>query len=234
MPHHRVVSHQEWLEARKVLLDKEKAHTKARDALTAARMAMPWRLVEKDYRFAEPDGEVGLGDLFAGKSQLIVHHFMFGADWDEGCSGCSFMADSIDPLLVHLGQRDVAFAAISIAPVDKLMAFRERMSWSFAWVSSVGTDFNRDFDVTIDEDDIVDGNAHYNFGPFNVPHAGELPGVSVFVRGEDGTIYHSYSAYARGLETTMAAYNFLDLVPKGRDEDDLAYGTEWLKLRDAY
>jgi len=234
MTHPKIVSHDEWLAARLALLQKEKAHTNARDELTAARMVMPRVKIDKDYRFTGPDGETALPGLFDGKSQLILQHFMFGSDWGEGCSSCSFMADSINPLLVHLAQRDVAFAAVSIAPLEKLLAFRKRMGWSFEWVSSEGSDFNRDFGVSIDEQEFADGKAVYNYASFTSGPTGELPGISIFVTDEDGSIYHSYSTYARGLETTMAAYNFLDLVPKGRDEDGFAYGTEWVKLKDAY
>ncbi len=234
MANPKIVTREEWHEARQALLEKEKAHTSARDELTAARMAMPWVKVEKDYRFKGADGEVTLGDLFGDHTQLILQHFMFESDWEAGCSGCSFMADSVDPITVHLAQRDVAFAAVSVAPLDKLLAFRERMGWSFPWISSEGSDFNSDFGVTIDKEEFERGEATYNYQSYTSPHPGEVPGLSIFVKGEDDTIYHSYSAYARGLENTMAAYNFLDLVPKGRDEGSLDYGTQWLKLKDSY
>ena len=229
-----VVTRDEWLKARKALLEKEKAATKAREQLTAERMAMPWTKVEKDYRFTGPDGEVTLADLFGDNSQLILQHFMFDTDWEAGCPGCSFMADSIDPIMTHIEQRDVSFAAVSIASVDKLEAFKKRMGWNFPWVSSEGTDFNKDYGVTFTQEEIDKGEASYNYAEGSPDGTGESPGVSIFVKGEDGTIYHSYSCYARGLENTMAAYNFLDLVPKGRDEDNLDYGTQWLKRRDEY
>lgn len=228
-----IVSQEEWLKARKDLLAKEKAHTKAREELTAARMAMPWVLVEKDYRFTGENGEVDLLDLFGEHSQLLLQHFMFETDWNAGCKGCSFMAEGINVSAVHLAQRDVATAAVSIAPLEKLLAFRKRMDWDFTWVSSAGSEFNRDFGVSFSEADVENGNAQYNFEDFNFPHTGELPGISVFVK-RGGKVYRSYSSYARGLENTMAAYNYLDLVPKGRDEAEFEYGHEWLRLRDSY
>ncbi|MEM8499867.1 MAG: DUF899 domain-containing protein [Pseudomonadota bacterium] len=228
-----IVSQDEWLKARKDLLVKEKAFTKAREEITAARMAMPWVLVDKDYRFSGEQGEVGLIDLFGYHSQLMLQHFMFETDWNAGCKGCSFMAEGINVSAVHLAQRDVATVAVSIAPLEKLLAFRERMGWDFTWVSSAGSEFNRDFGVSFSEQEVKDGKVQYNFDDFKFPHVGELPGVSVFVKREN-KVYRSYSCYARGLENTMAAYNYLDLVPKGRDEDELEYGHEWLKLRDSY
>lgn len=228
-----IVSQEEWLKARKDLLAKEKAHTKEREELTAARMAMPWVLVEKDYSFNGENGEVGLHGLFGDHSQLLLQHFMFETDWNAGCKGCSFMAEGINVSAVHLAQRDVATAAVSIAPLEKLLSFRNRMGWDFTWVSSAGSEFNRDFGVSFTDAEVMDGKVQYNYGEFNLSHAGELPGISVFVKKGD-KVYRSYSSYARGLENTMAAYNYLDLVPKGRDEAELEYGHEWLRLRDSY
>ncbi len=194
---------------------------------------MPWVLVDKEYRFTGEQGELGLIDLFGDHSQLLLQHFMFESDWNAGCKGCSFMAEGINVSAVHLAQRDVAIAAVSIAPLQKLLTFRKRMGWDFTWVSSAENEFNRDFGVSFTEKEVEDGKVQYNYGDFSFPHAGELPGVSVFVKqGEN--VYRSYSTYARGLENTMAAYNYLDLVPKGRDEEELAYGHEWLRLRDSY
>lgn len=225
---------EQWLAARLELLEKERAHTSARDELTKARMAMPWLKIETDYRFFGEHGECQLRDLFKGKTQLILQHFMFGEDWQEGCRGCSLMADSVDPVLEHIAQRDVSFVAVSVAPVETLLSFRERMGWHFDWVSSAGSSFNRDFGVTLGADEFAGDDYSYNYGRTKAPHSGEMPGVSVFNLGDDGAVYHSYSCYARGLETTMGIYNLLDLVPKGRDEGSFAYGTEWLRLKDAY
>ncbi len=229
-----VVSDQQWLDARLELMQKEKAHTRARDELTAARMAMPWRKIDKNYGFQGVDGGLGLAELFGPHTQLILQHFMFEADWQAGCKGCSLMADSLSPVVPHLAQRDVAVAAVSIAPLASLLAFKDRMGWQFQWVSSAGSEFNRDFQVTLDKAEWERGEAEYNLATSSSPHAGEVPGVSVFAKDNSGQIYHTYSCYARGLEATMGVYNFLDLVPKGRDESALSYGMEWLALKDTY
>lgn len=229
----KVVSRAKWLEERKKLLAKEKKHSRQRDELTASRMALPWVKIRQDYRFTGPEGDLLLGDLFADKSQLLLHHFMFQPEWDDGCKHCSFMADHIDPIKIHLEHRDLAIAAVSIASISKLQAFKKRMGWSFQWVSSEGTDFNRDFEVTMDADEIANGDARYNFVEFS-GGPGEMPGVSAFCKDTDGTIYHTYSTFGRGLETVLGTYNYLDLIAKGRDEDDLPYGMAWLRLKDSY
>ena len=233
MTHTTNVSREEWLEARLKLLALEKQHSRARDELTRARMAMPWLKVEKRYVFEGVDGRLGLNDLFGTQDQLILHHFMFQADWQDGCKSCSFSAESYERLLVHLEHRGVALAAVSIAPLHKLAAFKKRMGWSFTWVSSAGSDFNRDFHVSFTDNEREQKTAYYNYRLTTFP-CNEAPGFSVFAKDAQGDVYHTYSCYGRGLENTLSAYNFLDLVPRGRDEDSLSYGMEWLRLRDQY
>lgn len=233
MPRIEVVTQDQWLEARKALLAKEKAFTKARDDLTRERQSMPWVKVEKDYVFDRPHGKVSLADLFGPARQLIIAHFMFGPDWDEGCPSCSFWADGYDPMVVHLAARDVAFAAVSRAPLEKLEAYKQRMGWSFNWVSSLGYDFNQDFGVSFSEDELASGSVAYNYkrGPFPVT---EAPGLSIFYKDETGNIFHTYSCYARGLDMMNTAYHLLDLVPKGRDESELPFTMAWVRRHDSY
>ncbi len=228
-----VVTRDEWLNARLALLEQEKAFTKERDALSNARQSLPWVKIEKDYQFEGPAGRTRLGDLFAGRSQLIVYHFMYGEDWEEGCPSCSFWADGYDPLVVHLKARDISLVAVSTASIDELELYKKRMGWSFPWLSSAGSDFNQDFAVSFDPETLSDEANNYNFGTgrFNGP---EAPGLSVFAKGEDGEIFHTYSAYARGLDIFNAAYHYMDAVPKGRDEDDLDFSMAWLRRRDQY
>jgi predicted dithiol-disulfide oxidoreductase (DUF899 family) len=228
----QIVSKDEWLKARLGLLAKEKQASRDRDALTRQRMAMPWVVISKDYVFEGPAGQVSLKDLFEGKDQLIIYHFMFEPGWEAGCKSCSFIADHTGPSAVHIAQRDVAFAVVSIAPFEKLQAFKRRMEWRFKWVSSAGCDFNRDFHVSFTDEEL-DGKGYYNFREQGFP-CREAPGVSVFAKGDDGGIYHTYSAYGRGLENLMGAYRLLDIVPKGRDEGGLSHSMEWLRLKDAY
>ncbi|MEK9945590.1 MAG: thioredoxin family protein [Alphaproteobacteria bacterium] len=233
MAQHDVVPTDDWLNARKTLLQKEKAFTRARDALSAARRALPWRKVDKDYVFDGPDGKQSLAELFAGRSQLLVYHFMFDPTWDEGCKSCSFIADHYDPAVVHLAQRDVTLVTVSKAPLDKLQAFRDRMGWSFKWVSSFENDFNRDFGVSFTQTEIESGRAHYNYADNGFPTT-EAPGLSVFAKGDEGQVFHTYSSYGRGLDMFLTAYHYLDVVPKGRDEDALPYSMSWLRLHDSY
>lgn len=232
MPSNPVVDRAQWTEARKALLAQEKALTRQRDAVSAARRAMPWVRVNTDYVFDTADGSRTLADLFAGCSQLITYHFMYGADWEQGCPSCSLLAEGFDGALVHLNHRDVSLVAVSNAPIEKLHAYRARLGWAFPWVSSLGTSFNRDYHVSFEPDELA-GEVDYNFGPTRFPST-EAPGISVFTRDEDGAIYHSYSAYARGLDTLMSVYHFLDLVPKGRDEDSLPWTMAWLRRNDEY
>ena len=229
----QVASRAEWLDARKALLEKEKELTRARDALAEARRALPRVLIDSDYRFQTPEGEQGLGDLFGPHSQLVVDHFMFGADWDEGCTSCSFWADAFSGIDVHLAARDTAFVLVSAAPLDKLEAYKARMGWHFTWVSSEGTRFNRDMGVAFTPEEIESGTAHYNYRSAGFPMS-EAPGLSAFVKDEAGAIYHTYSVFSRGLDGFNPAYQLLDITPKGRDEDGLDFSMAWLRRRDQY
>jgi predicted dithiol-disulfide oxidoreductase (DUF899 family) len=228
-----VVSREAWLAARKALLAQEKALTRARDALSDARRALPWVKVEKSYMFEAPGGRESLTDLFAGRGQLIVYHFMFGPDWDEGCPSCSFWADNFNGIDVHLAHRDATLIAISRAPLAKIAAYRARLGWTFKWVSSAGNDFNRDFGVSFTQDDIAKGEIVYNYAPTAMKME-ELPGVSVFARDAGGAVFHTYSCYARGLDMLNGAYHYMDLLPKGRDEAGLPWSMAWLRRRDQY
>ncbi len=232
MTSHPVVSRQDWLAARKALLEREKAFTRARDALSAERRALPWVRIDKDYAFAGPAGRLSLGDLFGGKSQLAVYHFMLGPDWNEGCKSCSFWADNFNGIDVHLAQRDLALVAVSRAPLAKIDAFKRRMGWTFRWVSSFGSDFNRDFGVSFTPEELR-GEVEYNYTRQTFP-ADEAPGMSLFFRDGDGTVFHTYSCYARGLDMLNGAYHILDLAPKGRDEDGQSYAMAWLRHHDRY
>jgi predicted dithiol-disulfide oxidoreductase (DUF899 family) len=229
----KVVSRDEWLAARKKLLSKEKQLTRERDAIAAERRQLPWVKVEKNYGFDSPSGKKTLADLFEGRSQLIVYHFMFGPEWKEGCPSCSFNMDHTDGALVHLAQRDVSFAAVSRAPLSKIDAFKKRMAWKFNWVSSYGSDFNYDYHASFTPEQIAKGKVEYNFGLVEFPSA-EAPGISVFYKDKDGNIFQTYAAYARGSENTINTYNYLDLVPKGRNEDGLPFAMSWLRHHDRY
>jgi predicted dithiol-disulfide oxidoreductase (DUF899 family) len=231
--HPRVVSQAEWLTARKELLKKEKELTRQKDAISAARRELPWVRVEKEYTFDAPNGKRTLADLFEGRSQLIVYHFMFGPDWQEGCPSCSLNMDHTDGAIVHLGQRDVSFAAISRAPIAKIEAFKKRMGWQFNWVSSDQNDFNRDYHVSFTKEELATGKVDYNYDLGSFPSE-EAPGISVFYKDKNGEIFHTYSAYARGTESTMGTYNYLDLAPKGRDEDALPFTMAWVRHHDRY
>ncbi|MGE8394434.1 DUF899 domain-containing protein [Pseudomonas sp. BIGb0427] len=220
----QVVSRSEWLSARRQLLLHEKALTHQRDELSKARRALPWVRVDQDYRFEGPEGRLSLGDLFAGRSQLLVYHFMFGEGWDEGCPGCSFLADHFDGANLHLAHHDVSLVAVSRAPYVQFQAFKQRMGWKFPWVSSHGSSFNQDFGVG------AKGSDQYNYEPYSGEET-ELPGLSVFYRDAGGTLFHTYSSYARGLDMLVGTYNFLDLMPKGRNEE----GTmDWVRHHDRY
>ncbi|MEA2616224.1 MAG: hypothetical protein QOE72_2007 [Chloroflexota bacterium] len=230
---HAVVSRDEWLAARTEHLRREKEFSKLRDQLSAERRALPWVRVDKTYTFDTPDGPRTLADLFDGRSQLIVYHLMFGPSWEEGCPSCSLLSDHIDGATVHLAQRDVTLIAVSRAPLDRIEAFRRRMGWRFPWVSSHGSDFNHDHHVSFTEEDRAAGEVDYNFGRQRYM-SDELPGVSVFIRDESGDVFHTYSAYARGLDLLVGAYNYLDLAPKGRDEDALDFTMAWVRHHDRY
>lgn len=233
MDTHKIVSREEWLAARKALLEDEKRFTRERDALSRKRRDLPWARIDKQYAFEGADGKRTLSDLFEGRSQLVVYHFMFAPDWEVGCKSCSFWADNFNGIASHLAERDVTLVAISAAPYAQLAAFRQRMGWTFTWLSSAGSDFNHDFGVSFTEAERADGGAPYNFatGRFGGP---EAPGISVFYKDAAGDLFHTYSCYARGLDMLNAAYHYLDLVPKGRDEGALSYPMEWVRLHDEY
>jgi len=233
MTTHRVVKREEWIRERMQHLAREKEFTRLRDQLSAERRELPWVKVEKPYVFDGPNGPESLGDLFQGRRQLIVQHFMFDPSWDEGCKSCSFWVDNFDGIDAHLNHRDVSFVLISRAPIAKLEAYRRRMGWRLKWVSSERTDFNRDYHVSFTPEELESKQAYYNyrFGSFSV---GEAPGLSVFYKDDDGTIYHTYSCYARGLDMLNGAYHLLDLVPKGRDESGLPSSMAWLRHHDRY
>jgi len=225
-----VVSHDEWLAARKALLAKEKEFTKARDELSEARRSLPWVKIDKNYVFDGSDGKQSLADLFTGRSQLIVYHFMFLPDWNAGCPHCSHWADNFNGVIVHLNQRDVSMIAISRAPYEKLAAYRKRMGWSFKWLSSFSNDFNRDFGVAFTPEEVAAKQAFYNF-KMQDPFVGEREGVSVFFKDDSG-VFRTYSTYARGIDMLNTDYNYLDLVPKGRDEN--GRGPFWVRRHDEY
>jgi predicted dithiol-disulfide oxidoreductase (DUF899 family) len=230
MKPHKIVSEAEWTEARKKLLAEEKALTHARDRLSQARGDLPWVKIDKKYEFDSIDGKKTLSDLFEGRSQLIVQHFMFGPDWEAGCVGCSFGADHIDAAYQHLKHHDVTYCAVSRAPLAKLLAYRKRMGWHFNWVSSLGSDFNYDFHVSFTKEDLNRGRVYYNF-EMTETKMEDLPGESVFYKDEDGAIYRTYSEYGRGGEEILGAYMLLDLTPKGRNESG---PMEWVKRHDEY
>ncbi len=230
----RIVSHDDWISARKELLAQEKQFTRLRDQLSRSIRDLPWERIDKDYVFDGPRGRETLAELFDGRRQLVVYHFMFDPAWEEGCRICSFMADHLAPLVVHLGERDVTMLVCSRAPLAKLEAFRRRMGWDFKWVSSAGSDFSRDFRVSFTEEQIDAGEVEYNYRKERGIPGTELPGMSVFARNGAGEVFHTYSTYARGLETFLGAYRFLDIVPRGRDEDDLAFTMQWIRHRDRY
>ena len=230
----RVASRAEWLAARKELLVREKKLTRERDALNAARRQLPMVRIEKEYLFDAPGGRMSLGDLFGGRSQLIVNHFMLGPGWQQGCVGCSFGADHIDGALVHLEHHDVSVVVVSRAPLPEIAAFKARMGWRFRWVSSYGSDFNHDFHVSFREEEIAKGRVYHNY-EMREFQSEELPGISVFFRDASGAIFHTYSAYARGAEELLGTYMWLDLTPKGRNETGPAFDlTDWVKHHDRY
>jgi predicted dithiol-disulfide oxidoreductase (DUF899 family) len=233
MESHPVVSHDIWTEARKDLLGKEKEFTRLRDQLSRQRRALPWVRVEKRYVFEGPDGKATLIDLFETRSQLIVYHFMFDPAWEAGCKSCSFWADNFNGIIVHLNHRDASMVAISRAPYEKLAAYRARMGWSFKWFSSSGNEFNRDYDVSHTPEELAKGEAYYNYTR-QKPYASEAPGISVFFKDGEGAVFHTYSCYARGLDMLNGAYHYLDLLPKGRDEDSLPFHSSWLRRHDEY
>lgn len=232
-PNHPVVSREQWLAQRHALLAREKALTHQVDQLARERRALPWVRVDEPYVFDTPDGPRALAELFDGRHQLLVQHFMFAPGWEQGCPSCSFMADHHDGVLVHLAQRDVALLVVSRAPLAQIERFRARMGWHFRWVSSHGNPFNRDFGVSFTPEDVARGTVAYNYSVQPFPQA-EAPGVSVFWREDDGSVFHTYSSYGRGVEVMMGTYPLLDLLPRGRDEDTLPYTMAWVRHHDRY
>ncbi len=233
MEQHKIVTHDEWLAARRELLRKEKELTRQHDQVAKQRLDMPWEKVEKKYVFDGPDGEETLAGLFGKRSQLVVYHFMFGPGWKEGCPSCSLLSDHLDGALVHLEARDISLVVISRAPLAEIEAFKKRMGWKFKWVSSNGTDFNFDYHVSFTDDEIAKGAMEYNFKTQKFPSS-EGPGASVFFKHAKGEVYHTYSSYARGLENVIGAYQLLDIAPKGRDEADLEFTMSWVRHHDRY
>ena len=233
MEGHRTVSRDQWIEERRALLAREKEFTRLRDQLSRQRRELPWVRVDKDYVFEGANGKQTLSELFAGRQQLIVYHLMFDPSWEEACSRCSFWADNFNGVLVHLNQRDVTLVAISRAPFAKLAAFQKRMGWSFDWVSSCGNDFNRDYHVSFTPDELEHGEIIYNYAPVKTSMT-ERPGISVFYKDQAGRIFHTYSCYSRGLDMLNVAYHYLDLTPKGRDEEGLPFPMAWVCYHDAY
>jgi predicted dithiol-disulfide oxidoreductase (DUF899 family) len=231
---HQIVSREEWIAARKQLLKKEKELTKLRDKLSAERRELPWVKVEKEYVFDTTEGKKTLAELFDGRSQLIIQHFMFGPDWEAGCVGCSFGADHVDAAYMHLKHHDVTYVAIARAPLATLEAYRKRMGWRFPFVSSYGSDFNYDFNVSFTKDDLAKGKVYYNY-EMTEASIDELPGASVFYKDEKGDVYHTYSSYARGGEEVLGAYMLLDMTPKGRNETGPNYNLmDWVRRHDEY
>lgn len=229
----RIVSHREWLSARKEFLAKEKEFTRLRDELSRERRELPWERVDKDYEFNSTTGRVALGDLFDGRSQLAVYHFMLGPGWQEGCKSCSYLADHFDPLTIHLANRDTTLIVISHAPLAEIEVFKKRMGWKFQWVSAFGSDFNFDYGVSFTPAQMGAGKADYNYAEAKI-NCEELPGLTVFAKDRAGEIFHTYSTYGRGLDILVGTYNVLDLVPKGRDEEGLANTMAWLRHHDRY
>ena len=229
---HDVVNRDEWLQARKELLVKEKEFTRLRDEMTKQIRSLPWEKVEKSYVFEGPNGRESLAELFGKQNQLAVYHFMLGPGWAEGCPSCSLLADHFGGIPVHLENRDLAFVVISRAPLEEIDAYKRRMGWDFNWVSSHGSDFNFDFGVSFEREDVDAGNASYNYAPAT-GIGEEMPGASFFYK-DGGGIYHTYSTYGRGLDLLIGTYNWLDLAPKGRDEDGLDYTMAWVRRHDQY
>jgi len=234
LQHHKVVSESEWTAARKELLRKEKEFTRLRDQLSAERRELPWVKIDKPYMFDGPNGKETLADLFDGRSQLIVYHFMLGPGWKEGCPGCSFLADHIGGALLHLVQHDVMLVVVSRAPLAQIEPFEKRMDWRFKWVSSFGSDFNFDYHVSFTKDEMAKGKVYYNYETQETGSE-ESPGVSVFYKDASGDIFHTYSCYARGSEMLIGAYNYLDLTPKGRNETGPRHDLgDWVRHHDKY
>ncbi len=232
MAANKIVSREEWLSARRELLQREKTFTRQRDALSQARRELPWVKIDEEYVFETDTGWATLVELFGDCSQLIVYHFMYGPEWDDGCPSCSFWADNFNNIPIHLKHRDITFLAISRAPLATLQAYKKRMRWTFDWVSSFESDFNRDFQVSFSAGELQ-GEVEYNYAKTRFP-ADEAPGISVFCKNSNGEVFHTYSCYARGLDMLNGAYHYMDLAPSGRDEGDLEWTMAWLRRNDQY
>jgi predicted dithiol-disulfide oxidoreductase (DUF899 family) len=233
LDNHQIASKNEWIAARKVLLKKEKEFTALRDQLSQQRRDLPWVAVDKEYVFDGPNGKQTLLDLFDGRSQLIIYHFMYDPNWDAGCPSCSFWADNFNNIIVHLNQRDVTMIAVSRAPYSKIDSYKKRLGWDFKWVSSFDTYFNHDYYVSFTSEELEKKEGFYNY-TIQDPTVSELPGVSVFYKDPSGKIYHTYSAYSRGIDILNNTYNYLDIVPKGRDEDGYEFSMAWVRRHDEY
>lgn len=230
---HRIVSREEWTTERKMLLAREKELTRLSDQIAAERRALPWVRIDKNYLFDTLDGKRTLADLFDGRRQLIIQHFMFAPGWEQGCQSCSFMADHSDGMNVHLAHRDATLVAISRAPLPDIERFRQRMGWQFKWVSSHGSDFNYDFGVSFSPEEVAAGRLQYNYGDWPYSQE-EWPGISVLIRNDAQEVFHTYSCFARGVEAMMGTYKLLDLTPMGRDERNVEYKMEWVRHHDRY
>ena len=230
---HNVVDEAQWLSARKELLQKEKEFTRQRDEISRLRRELPWVKVDQNYVFEGPHGQETLTDLFGGKSQLIIYHFMFGPGWEEGCPSCSMLGDHFGGTLAHLAARDVRFVAVSRARLAQIEAFKKRMGWNFKWVSSFENGFILDYNVSFTQQEIAQHTMTYNYQVQDFPRE-EAPGLSVFYKDDEGNIFHTYSTYGRGLDILLGVYNFLDMAPKGRDEESLAHPMAWVKHHDRY
>ena len=232
--HHPVVSREQWLQKRKELLGREKELTRLHDQLAAARCDLPWVRIDQNYVFDAPDErKVTLADLFAGRSQLVIYHFMFGPDWQEGCPSCSYVSDHINATLPHLAARDVTVTMVSRAPIEKIEDFKKRLGWRFPWVSSFGNKFNSDFHVSFTKEEMARGKVNYNYTEQEFPSE-EAPGLSVFYKNAKGEVFHTYSSFGRGLDAILGTYMILDFVPKGRDEDHLEFSMAWVRYHDRY
>jgi len=229
----KIVSKEEWEAARLELLAKEKEFTRLRDQLSQQRRELPWLKLDKDYYFEGPGGKQSLLDLFDGCSQLVIYHFMYGPDWSEGCPSCSFWADNFNGVDIHLKHRDISMLAVSRTDLANIDAYKKRMGWTFKWMSSLGSDFNFDFQVSFTDEEMAQGEVVYNYRLDKFPSQ-EAPGISVFCRNENDEVFHTYSCYARGLDMMNGAYHYIDLVPKGRDESELSYRMAWLRRHDQY
>ena len=234
MEPHKIVSHDEWITARKAHLAEEKAFSKARDALSRKRRELPWEKVEKNYLFDGSKGKETLTDLFGSNSQLIIYHFMLGPDWEAGCPSCSYLVDHFEGPMIHLPQRDVSFVVVSRAPIDRIEKYKKRMGWKFKWVSSFGTDFNHEYQVSASAEEKAKGSeVLYNYEITSFP-SDERPGASAFYKDKAGEVFHTYSTYGRGLDMFLGAYHFLDIAPKGRDEAGLKFSMAWVRRHDEY